>query len=194
MATTKKTVEKYVPRLKALYKDELAKKLQKELKLENIHEVPELRKVIVSSGVGKKKDDKKFLETVENTIASITGQKPVGRIAKKSIATYKTRKGMGGPIGYSVSLRGDLMYEFVDRLISVALPHVRDFHGVPAKFDGQGNYNLGLREQSIFPELSFEETLVLHGLEITFVIKNGSKEASTALLKGFGMPFEKGAK
>lgn len=180
------------PRLKTLYKTELADKLKSELKLENVHQVPKLEKIVVSSGIGKHKDDKRFHETVVNTLQKITGQATVDRIAKRSIATYKIRKGMGSPIGVSVCLRGDRMYEFLDRLINIALPHVRDFHGVSGTaFDKSGNYNLGIREQAIFPELSFEETQVLHGLEATFVIKNGSKEGSKMLLAGFGMPFEK---
>ncbi|MCL2444821.1 50S ribosomal protein L5 [Candidatus Saccharibacteria bacterium] len=190
----KKTVST-APRLKALYKSEIAKALKEELKLDNINEVPVLTKVVVSSGTGKKKDDKSYQALVENTITSITGQRPVGRIAKKSIASYKIRKGLGGPLGYMVTLRGDMMYEFVDRLMNVALPHVRDFHGVPVKsFDTSGNYTLGITEQAIFPELSFEETQVLHGIEITFVIKNGSAEGSKLLLEKFGMPFERKGK
>jgi Ribosomal protein L5 len=188
-----KTAVSLEPRLKTLYKGELVKTLKKELNLNNVSQVPKLDKVVVSCGTGKHKEDKKYQEIVANTISSITGQMPMGKQAKKSIATFKIRKGLGGPIGYSVTLRGDKMYEFVDRLISVALPHVRDFHGVPLKsFDMSGNYNLGLSEQSIFPELDFEETQILHGLEITFVIKNGSKDGSQLLLKSFGMPFEKG--
>lgn len=182
------------PRLKELYQSEIKAKLKEELKLENINQVPELKKVIVSSGVGKKREDKKFTETVELTLAKITGQAPTSRLAKKSIATFKIRKGMGAPVGYLVTLRNDKMYEFVDRLINIALPHVRDFHGVPKKFDAQGNYNLGLKEQTVFPEITFEDASVLHGLEITFIIKNGSKEGSTKLLEHFGMPFEKGDK
>ena len=169
--------------------------MQKELELGNINQVPELKKVIVSSGVGKKREDKKFTETVELTIAKITGQAPTSRLAKKSIATFKIRKGMGAPVGYLTTLRGDKMYEFVDRLINIALPNVRDFHGVSkTAFDKQGNYNLGLKEQTVFPEITFEDASVLHGLEITFIIKNGSKEGSTKLLELFGMPFEKGNK
>jgi large subunit ribosomal protein L5 len=183
--------EKYTPRLKALYNDK-KKDLQKSLKLENINQVPKLVKVVVSTGVGRKREDKHYLETVELTLEKITGQAPTSRIAKKSIASFKIRKGMGAPLGYLVTLRNDKMYEFVDRLISVALPHVRDFHGVPAKsFDKNGNYSLGLNEQTVFPEISFEDASVLHGLEITFTIKNGSKEGSKALLTLFGMPFEK---
>ena len=183
------------PRLKALYNDELKAKLQKELGLANINEVPELKKVVISSGVGKKREDKKFTETVALTLAKITGQTPTSRLAKKSIATFKIRKGMGAPVGYLVTLRNDKMYEFVDRLINVALPHVRDFHGVSRKaFDGQGNYNLWFKEQTVFPEITFEDAAVLHGLEVTFIIKNGSKEGSLKLLELFGMPFEKGEK
>jgi len=183
---------KYTPRLKELYKSELEKKLQKELGLSNINEVPKLDKVVVSAGVGKKREDKRFTETVELTLEKITGQAPTSRLAKKSIATFKIRKGMGAPVGYLVTLRNDKMYEFVDRLINVALPHVRDFHGVPTtSFDKQGNYSLGLREQTVFPEITFEDSAVLHGLEITFIIKNGSKEGSKKLLEMLGMPFER---
>ncbi len=184
--------DKYIPRLKELYNTDIEKKLQKELGLKNINEVPKLEKVVVSSGVGKKREDKRFTETVELTLEKITGQAPTSRVAKKSIATFKIRKGMGAPVGYLVTLRNDKMYEFVDRLINVALPHVRDFHGVPTtSFDKQGNYSLGLREQTVFPEITFEDSAVLHGLEITFIIKNGSKEGSKKLLEMLGMPFER---
>lgn len=185
---------KYEARLKTLYNKEYTKQLQKELGLENINQVPKLEKIMVSSGVGKKREDKRFTETVELTLTKITGQAVTARLAKKSIAQFKIRKGMGAPVGYVTTLRNDKMYEFVDRLINIALPHVRDFHGVPRKFDAQGNYSLGLKEQTVFPEISFEDAAVLHGLEITFVIKNGSKEGSTKLLEKFGMPFEKEGK
>ena len=186
---------KYIPRLKELYDKEYRKALQKELGLDNINKVPKLEKVIVSSGVGKKREDKRFTETVELTLAKITGQATTARLAKKSIATFKIRKGMGAPVGYLTTLRNDKMYEFVDRLINITLPHVRDFHGVPKKsFDAQGNYSLGLKEQTVFPEITFEDSAVLHGLEITFIIKNGSKEGSLKLLEKFDMPFEKEAK
>ena len=186
---------KYIPRLKEEYNKTIKKNLQKELKLDNINQVPELEKVIVSSGVGKKREDKRFTETVDLTLTKITGQKTTSRLAKKSIATFKIRKGMGAPIGYLVTLRNDKMYEFVDRLINIALPHVRDFHGVSRNsFDKQGNYSLGLKEQTVFPEITFEDAGVLHGLEVTFIIKNGSKEGSIKLLELFGMPFEKEGK
>lgn len=185
----------YSPRLKELYNKELKVKLQKALDLKNINEVPELTKVIVASGVGKKREDKKFTETVTLTLSKITGQAPTSRLAKKSIAGFKVRKGMGAPVGYLTTLRNDKMYEFVDRLINVALPHVRDFHGVKRNaFDKQGNYSLGITEQTVFPEITFEDAAVLHGLEITFIIKNGSKEGSLKLLELFGMPFEKEGK
>jgi large subunit ribosomal protein L5 len=179
------------PRLKALYAEKYAKELQAELNLGNIHQVPKLEKIIVSVGTGKSKDDKRHLETVKNTLTKITGQAPVERLAKKSIAGFKIRAGMGAPVGVTVTLRGARMYEFLDRLVNVSLPRVRDFHGVKTKFDKGGNYNLGIIEQSIFAELSFEETQLLHGLQITFTIKNENAAHSRALLEKFGMPFEK---
>lgn len=180
------------PRLKALYDSTVKKELQAELGLENINQVPKLEKIVVSVGTGKKKDDKRHLETVKNTVTKVTGQAPVERLAKKSIAGFKIRAGMGAPVGVSVTLRGARMYEFLDRFVNVALPRVRDFHGVKAKaFDRGGNYSLGITEQSIFPELSFEETQVLHGMQITFAIKNEDKVHSRALLEKFGIPFEK---
>ena len=179
------------PRLKALYNDTFVKELQAELGLSNVNEVPKLEKIIVSVGIGKNKDDKHHYEVVRNTVTKITGQSPIDRMAKKSIAGFKIRAGMNR-VGLSVTLRGARMYEFLDRLVNIDLPRVRDFHGVSAKaFDKGGNYNLGITDQSIFPELSFEETQHVHGLQVTFVIKNGSKEASRALLVKFGMPFEK---
>ena len=187
-----KTKATYTPRLKALYNKEYKKELQAELKLDNMHQVPKLEKITVSVGVGKSKDDKRHQETVKNTLTKITGQAPVSILAKKSIAGFKIRANMGAPIGQLVTLRGNLMYEFLDRLANVALPRVRDFHGVKAKaFDKSGNYSLGVIEQSIFPELTFEETQILHGLQITFVIKNEDNIHSRALLEKFGIQFEK---
>lgn len=189
MANTATTT---APRLKALYDTTVVKELQAELNLGNVHQVPKLEKIVVSVGTGKSKDDKRALDTVKNTVTKITGQAPVERLAKKSIAGFKIRAGMGSPIGVSVTLRGARMYEFLDRLVNVALPRVRDFHGVKAKgFDRGGNYNLGIIEQSIFPELTFEETQVLHGLQVTFVMKSEDKAHSRALLEKFGIPFEK---
>ncbi|MDR1970192.1 MAG: 50S ribosomal protein L5 [Candidatus Nomurabacteria bacterium] len=187
--------DKLIPRLKKLYREQYVAELMKELGIKNIHDAPRLTKIIVSAGTGRNKDDKKYQEIVGITLRKITGQQPTPRIAKKSIASFKIRKGMGAPIGQMATLRGDMMYEFLDRLVNVAMPRIRDFHGVNNKaFDNQGNYNLGIVEQSIFPELTFEDTAVLHGLQVTFVIKNNDKQESKALLEKFGIPFEKGAK
>lgn len=192
MAT--KSVASTAPRLKELYNKTIVAELKKEHEFANVHQVPKLEKIVVSVGIGKNKDDKRFHEIVATTLRKVTGQQPVDRMAKKSIAGFKIRAGMNR-VGISVTLRGARMYEFMDRLINIALPRVRDFHGVGAKgFDRAGNYNLGVTDQSIFPELSFEDTQTVHGLQITFVIKNGDKEASRALLEKFGMPFEKGDK
>ncbi len=182
-------------RLQTIYEETIAPKLLKDLKLDNINQVPKIEKIIVSSGIGKKKDDKRYYETVKNTLTKITGQATVDRMAKKSIANFKIRAGMNR-VGISTTLRNDKMYEFLDRLINIVLPRVRDFHGVSNKsFDKSGNYNLGLKEQSVFPELTFEETQIVHGLQVTIVIKNQGIEQSKALLEEFGMPFEKkGAK
>ncbi len=190
MATaTKKTA--YTPRLKALYDGSVKKELQTELGLANVHQVPKLEKIVVSVGLGKNKDDKRHYEVVKNTLTKITGQAPVDRMAKKSIAGFKIRAGMNR-IGISVTLRGNVMYEFLDRFVNIAMPRIRDFHGVGAKaFDKGGNYNIGINDQSIFPELTFEETQLIHGLQVTFVMKNEDKVHSRALLEKFGVPFEK---
>lgn len=185
-----KTTTTPAPRLKALYKDQYVKELQAELSLANVHQVPKLEKIVVSVGIGKNKDDKRHYEVVKNTLTKVTGQAPVDRMAKKSIAGFKIRAGMNR-VGINVTLRGARMYEFLDRLVNVALPRVRDFHGVGIKFDRGGNYNLGITDQSIFPELTFEETQMIHGLQVTFTIKNEDKAHSRALLEKFGLPFEK---
>lgn len=183
-----------LPRLKQFYKEHVVAEIKKEFELDNVHQVPKLEKIVVSVGIGKNKDDKRHHEIVATTLRKITGQQPIDRMARKSIASFKIRAGMNR-VGISVTLRGARMYEFLDRLINVSLPRVRDFHGVSAKgFDSSGNYNLGFTDQSVFPELSFEDTVVIHGLQITFVINNQHKEHSRALLEKFGMPFEKGGK
>lgn len=180
-------------RLKLLYKNTLAKELQKDLGLANPHQVPKLEKVVINVGLGKAKDDKKLLEIAANTVKKITGQQPVETVARMSIASFKLRE--GNKVGLKVTLRSDQMYEFTDRLINLVLPRLRDFHGVSAKaFDRQGNYSLGLVDQSAFPELSFEETTTPHGLQIVFVINAQEPAHSRALLEKFGMPFEKEAK
>jgi len=192
MATAKTVSQKTdTARLKALYNEELVPRLQKELSLENVHQVPKLEKIVLNVGLGKHKDDKSYHETVVNTLRKITGQQPVDRMAKKSIATFKIRRGMNR-IGVSVTLRGTHMYEFLDRLVNVVLPRVRDFHGVSGKaFDKAGNYSLGLTDQSVFPELGFEDTTTVHGMQINFVINAKEPTHTRALLAGFGMPFEK---
>lgn len=188
-----KTATAPAPRLKALYNEKYIKELQAELNLGNVHQVPKLEKIVVSVGIGKNKDDKRHYEVVKNTLTKITGQAPVDRMAKKSIAGFKIRAGMNR-VGINVTLRGARMYEFLDRLANVALPRVRDFHGVGTKFDKGGNYNLGITDQSIFTELTFEETQLIHGLQITFAIKNQDPAHSRVLLEKFGLPFEKGGK
>lgn len=178
-------------RLRAAYDDTIAKELLKELGLKNAHEVPRLEKVVVNTGLGKAKDDKRLLETAANTLRKVTGQQPIDTLAKNSIAGFKLRE--GNKIGLKVTLRGDRMYEFADRVINLVLPRLRDFHGVSVKaFDRQGNYSLGFTDQSVFPELSFEETTPAHGLQVIFVIKCKEKEHARALLEKLGMPFQKG--
>ena len=177
-------------RMREQYTTKFQSELLTDLKLGNLNEVPKLQKIVLNIGLGRAKEDKKMMEVAANTLRKITGQQPVETFARMSIATFKLREGM--KIGLKVTLRENQMYEFLDRLITVVLPRVRDFHGVSLKaFDKQGNYSLGLTDQSVFPELSFEETTTLHGLQIIFVIDNGSPENSKALLEKFGMPFEK---
>jgi large subunit ribosomal protein L5 len=177
-------------RLKSLYNSEYTKELMKELELKNIHDVPRLQKITLNVGLGRAKDDKKLLEVAANTIKKITGQQPVETVAKQSIASFKLRE--GSKIGLKVTLRDERMYEFLDRLVNIVLPRLRDFHGVSIKaFDRQGNYSLGLPEQSVFPELTFEETTTPHGLQIILTIRAKEPAHAQALLIKFGMPFEK---
>jgi large subunit ribosomal protein L5 len=191
MATAEKTA--YRARLKALYDDSFAKQLQEELGLKNVHEVPRLQKVVLNVGLGRAKDEKRLLEAGANTLSKITGQRPIETIAKKSIASFKLRE--GNKIGLKVTLRGERMYEFADRFINIVLPRLRDFHGVSNRaFDKQGNYSIGLIDQSVFPELSYEDTATSHGMQVVFAIRSRSPEHSKALLQKLGMPFEKGDK
>ena len=189
MATATKS-EKLVPTLSKDYKNNIAKDLLKELEIKNKHQVPKLEKIVISIGMGKQKDDKRAFEVAENTLLKITGQKPINTYAKVSIASFKLRE--GNKIGMKVTLRGDRMYEFLDRFVNLVLPRLRDFHGVSLKsFDARGNYSIGLNDQSIFPELSYEETTNTHGMQITLIINSINSEHSKALLTKFGMPFEK---
>ncbi len=177
-------------RLKNTYHQQFKQALQQELGLKNEHEVPRLEKIVVNVGLGRAKDDKRVMEAAANTLRKITGQQPVETFAKKSIASFKLRE--GNKIGLKVTLRDERMYEFLDRLINIVLPRLRDFHGVSRKaFDKSGNYSLGLREQSVFPELTFEDTTVPHGLQVILVIKAQSPKHAEALLGKFGLPFEK---
>lgn len=178
------------PRLKVLYNTEVAVALQQELGLSNRQEVPRLEKIVINVGLGRAKDDKKLIEVATNTLRKITGQQPVQTTAKKSIASFKLRE--GNKIGLKVTLRDQRMYEFLDRLINIVLPRLRDFHGVSAKaFDKDGNYALGLTDQSVFPELSYEETTTVHGMQVILVVKCKEREHARALLEKLGMPFEK---
>jgi large subunit ribosomal protein L5 len=177
-------------RLRTEYSQVIAPELLKELKLKNPHQVPKLEKIVLNIGLGRNKDDKKFMEVTANTLRKITGQQPMETFAKLSIAAFKLRE--GNKIGLKVTLRGDRMYEFADRLINVVLPRLRDFHGVKANaFDKQGNFSLGMTDQSVFPELTFEETTTVHGLQVVFVIKSLEPAHTRVLLEKFGMPFEK---
>lgn len=191
MATaTAKATTSTGARLRFQYYDTISKDLVKELGLNNIHQSPKLEKIVINIGLGQAKDDKKILEVATNTLRKITGQQPIVTLAKNSIAGFKLRE--GNKVGLKVTLRGDRMYEFADRLINVVLPRLRDFHGVSKKaFDKQGNYSLGFVDQSVFPELTFEETTTSHGLQVVFVISAKEKEHSRSLLEKFGMPFEK---
>lgn len=189
-ATKKPAVSSNAPRLKAAYQDKFVTELHKELGLDNVMQVPRLEKIVLNVGLGKSKEDKKMIEVATNTLTKITGQKPVETYAKNSIAGFKLREGQ--KIGMKVTLRGDYMYEFMDRLINIVLPRLRDFHGVSAKaFDKSGNFSLGLVDQSVFPELTFDETTTAHGLQAVFVVKCQEQAHSRALLAKFGMPFEK---
>jgi large subunit ribosomal protein L5 len=175
-------------RLRTRYFEELRPALQKELGLTNLMAVPRLEKVVVNMGVGEATQNAKVLDPAVAELAQITGQKPVITKAKKSIAAFKVREGM--PIGCMVTLRGDRMFEFLDRLMNVALPRVRDFRGVPARsFDGRGNYTLGLRDQLIFPEIDYSKVEHQKGMNITIVTTATNDEHARALLKVLGMPF-----
>ena len=187
MAT--ETQEKPV-RLKELYINQYRAELQKELELKSVMQVPKLEKIVVNIGTGSSASTPKLLESAVEEMATITGQQPVKTRAKKSIAGFKLRENM--QIGAMVTLRGNVMYEFFDRLVNIALPRVRDFNGVSAKsFDKQGNYTLGIKEQIIFPEINFDQVDSVHGFDVTLVIRSEGVEHSRAFLDKFGFPFKK---
>jgi len=188
--TTAKDSQAKHARLRVQYNNEIAQALVSELALKNFHQAPRLEKIVLNVGLGRAKDDKKAMEVATNTLTKITGQKPMETTATLSIAGFKLRE--GNKIGLKVTLRGDRMYEFADRLINIVLPRLRDFHGVKATaFDKSGNFSLGMVDQSVFPELTFEETTTAHGIQVNFVINSQGPEHSRALLEKFGMPFEK---
>ncbi|MBO6587455.1 MAG: 50S ribosomal protein L5 [Gracilimonas sp.] len=176
-------------RLYTLYKDEIRDKLREEFEYENPMAIPKLQKIVINVGVGDAITDKKVLDTVVDNVAAITGQQPVTTKAKKSISNFKLREGM--PIGCKVTLRQRIMFEFLDRLVNLALPRTRDFQGVPDKsFDGRGNYTLGIKEHTIFPEIDTDKVSKVHGMDVTFVTDAETDEEAYALLKHFGMPFK----
>ncbi|MDA0736121.1 MAG: 50S ribosomal protein L5 [Bacteroidetes bacterium] len=176
-------------RLYTIYKDEIISKLTEEFQYTNIMAVPKLEKIVLNVGVGEAIQDKKVLDTIVSNMALITGQQPVTTKAKKSISNFKLREGM--PIGCKVTLRGRIMYEFLDRLVTLALPRTRDFQGVPDKsFDGRGNYTMGIKEHTIFPEIDTDKVTKMHGMDVTFVTSAETDEEAYALLKHFGMPFK----
>jgi large subunit ribosomal protein L5 len=177
-------------RVRELYENEIVEQMMKKFGYKNKLEVPKLEKIVINMGVGEAKDNPKALEAAVNDLTAISGQKPVITKAKKSVANFKIRTGM--PIGCKVTLRGRRMYDFVDRLISLALPRVRDFRGVnPDSFDGRGNYALGIREQLIFPEIDFDKVDKVRGMDIIFVTTAKTDEEARELLTLFGMPFRK---
>lgn len=182
-------VSKEKANLQELYEKEVRPQLQKDLNIANVMQIPKIEKIVVNVGVKEAVGDSKILLLVEDVIGKITGQRPVRTFARKSIAGFKIREGM--PLGVKVTLRKKRMYEFLDRLINLSLPKVRDFQGVPTKFDKGGNYNLGIKEWNIFPEIDYKVSEKVHGLNITIQTSAYSGEHAFALLKSFGMPFRK---
>lgn len=183
-------MSKYVSRYHKFYDEVVVPKLMKELEIKNIMECPKLEKIIVNMGVGEATQNSKLIDAAMADLTIITGQKPLLRKAKKSEAGFKLREGM--PIGAKVTLRKERMYDFLDRLVNVVLPRVRDFEGVPSNsFDGRGNYSVGLRDQLVFPEIDYDKVEKLLGMSITMVSSAKTDEEGRALLKAFGMPFKK---
>jgi|SRR5579862_3686952 large subunit ribosomal protein L5 len=181
------TTETYTPRLKQLYNDELRSRLQRELELATVMQVPRVAKITLNMGVGEGKTDAKALDSAIEELTTITGQRAQVRRARKSIAQFKIREGMA--IGARVTLRGDRMWEFLDRLISIALPRIRDFRGLnPRSFDGRGNYSLGIREQIIFPEIDYDSINQIRGLDVAITTTAETDEQAEALLRALGLP------
>jgi large subunit ribosomal protein L5 len=190
MAETVQTDRVQIPRLKARYRDELRDQLQTELGLANVMEVPRLEKVVINMGVGEAVNQSKLIDGALTDMQIIAGQRPIVTRAKKSIANFKLRE--GNPIGVKVTLRGDRMWEFLDRLISLAIPRIRDFRGLPANsFDGRGNYTFGVTEQLIFPEIDYDQVDKTRGMDITIVTTARTNDEGRALLASFGFPFKR---
>lgn len=180
----------YIPRLKTHYLENVVPALQEQFKYSSAMQIPKLQKIVLNHGVNGATQDKKLVDTAVEEMTLITGQKAVPTIAKKSVSNFKLREGM--PIGAKVTLRGERMYEFLDRLISVALPRVRDFRGInPKSFDGRGNYSMGITEQIIFPEINIDKVNKISGMDITFVTSAPNNEEAYALLEKLGLPFKK---
>jgi large subunit ribosomal protein L5 len=179
----------YVPDLKKVYKEEIVPALMKQFSYTTVMQVPKLVKITLNEGVGDATQDKKLVEEAAEELSIIAGQKAVITSSRKDISNFKLRKGM--PIGAKVTLRDVRMYEFLERLMRVALPRIRDFNGIAEKMDGQGNYTLGIKEQIIFPEIEIDKNPRIHGVEITFVTTARTDEEAHALLKAFGLPFKK---
>ncbi len=180
----------YIPRLKQEYKDKVISALTEEFGYKNVMQVPKLQKIVISKGVGAAVADKKLIDHAVDEITKISGQKAVATISKKDVASFKLRKGM--PIGVKVTLRGERMYEFLDRLVTSALPRVRDFSGIKANgFDGRGNYNLGITEQIIFPEIDIDKVNKISGMDISFVTSAETDKEAKSLLTELGLPFKK---
>ncbi|MBP5364774.1 MAG: 50S ribosomal protein L5 [Bacteroidales bacterium] len=182
----------YQPSLKTLYKEQIVPSLMKEFGFSSIMQCPKLKKIVVNQGLGDATQDKKIIEISLKEISTITGQKAVATLSKKDISNFKVRKKM--PIGVKVTLRREKMYEFLERLIKVALPRIRDFNGIGGKFDGRGNYTLGITEQIIFPEINMDSVSKIQGMNITFVTSGKTDEEALALLKNFGVPFKQNKK
>ncbi len=178
----------YVPNLEKKYKEEIIGNLTKQFSYTTVMQVPRLVKITLNEGVGQATQDKKLVDVAQQELTAITGQKAVQTVSRKDISNFKLRRGM--PIGAKVTLRGDKMYEFLERLIAVSLPRIRDFKGIAENFDGRGNYTLGIKEQIIFPEIDIDKIVKVMGLEITFVTTANTDEEAYALLREFGLPFK----
>ncbi|NOZ36276.1 MAG: 50S ribosomal protein L5 [Chlorobi bacterium] len=182
-------MEKRIPTLKKKFKEEITPSLQKEFKYSSVMQVPRLEKIVLNQGIGQGVADKKVITTAQEELSVIAGQHAIQRIAKNNISNFKLREGM--PIGVSVTLRKDRMYEFLEKLLVVAIPRIKDFNGISNKFDGRGNYTLGIEEQFIFPEIELDKIDKILGMNITFVTSAKTDEEGYALLKHFGFPFKK---